>query len=223
MKDLSHSIKRTSVRSRWMRGIFGVMLLAAAFTLSGCLSKPALNKQTFVFNAPVITNEAAGARVLAIKSLQIAPPFGGRSLIYRTGEYTYQRDPYAEFLSRPAELLVAPVSEMLLSRGCFSSVVEPTGAIKPDTLVEIKINELYGDIRKPENPEAVLALNVLFIDATNGIPGSVILSKNYSCRIPMKSSAPAALMDAWNKALVEIFADVVSDFRQKEAEISDRK
>lgn len=225
MKDLKHCVKRTFLCFRWMRGIFGVALLAAAFTLSGCLSKPALNKQTFVFNTPASasTNKVTGAHVLGIKSLQIAPPFDGRPLVYRTGEFTYQRDPYAEFLSRPAELLVAPLSGMLLGHECFASVVEPSGAIKPDTLIEIKINELYGDISQPSNPVAVVAMRVTFISATNGIPGKVILQRNYSRWIPMKSMAPTELMAAWNQALVEIVAEVVSDFRQKETEPADDK
>lgn len=225
MKDLRHSLNRIFPCSRWMRGIFGVALLAAAFALSGCLSKPALNKQTFVFNTPAAasTNKVTGAHVLGIKSLQIAPPFDGRPLVYRTGEFTYQRDPYAEFLSRPAELLVAPLSGMLLGHECFASVVEPSGAIKPDTLIEIKINELYGDISQPSNPVAVVAMRVTFISATNGIPGKVILQRNYSRWIPMKSMAPTELMAAWNQALVEIVADVVSDFHQKETEPADDK
>jgi hypothetical protein len=112
---------------------------------------------------------------------------------------------------------------MLLGHGCFGAVVEPSGAIKPDTLVEIKINELYGDIRKPEDPAAVLSLHVLFTDATNGIPGDVIFQRNYSRRIPMTSMAPTALMDAWSQGLIEIFAEVVSDYRQKEMELSGRQ
>lgn len=223
MKNLRHSVEKIFSCSRWMRGICGVVLVAAAFTLSGCLSKPSLNKQTFVFTAPVSTNDVSGTHVLGIKSLRISPPFDGRALIYRTGEFTYQRDPYAEFLSRPAELLIAPVSQMLQGQGCFSAVVEPSGAMKPDTLVQIHISELYGDIRKPGNPGAVLSMNVLFIEATNGMPGRVILQKNESRWIPMKSAAPTALMEGWNRALVEIFADVVSDFHQKETEPADDK
>src|SRR5215469_7815251 len=114
----------------------GIVLFAIALTLSGCLSKPALNKQTFAFNTPAVTNEVSGTYVLGIKSLQIAPPFDGRSLVYRTGEFSYQRDPYAEFLGSPAQLLVTPVSGMLLGHGCLSAIVQPTGAIKPDMLVD---------------------------------------------------------------------------------------
>ena len=55
-------------------------------------------------------------------------------------------------------------------------------------------------------------MRVTFFEATNGLPGKVILQQNYSRRIPMTSTAPAALMEGWNRALVEILAEVASDF-----------
>jgi len=197
----------------WMIRTLGVML--PAFALVGCLSRPPLNIQTFAFSSPVLvaTNAAASNEVLGIKTLQVSPPFDERPMVYRTGEYSYERDPYAEFLASPAELLVAPVTEMLLRDGCFGSVVKAGDAVKPDLLVEIRINQLYGDIRKSENPMAILAMQVIVMDATNGMPGKVILQRNYSRQIPIKSSAPAALMGGWNQALDGIFAEVVSDLR----------
>ena len=61
-------------------------------------------------------------------------------------------------------------------------------------------------------------MQVTFLDATNGLPGRVILQRNYSRRIPMSSTTPAALMEGWNQALVEIFAEVASDFRSQAIE-----
>jgi len=191
--------------------VSGAALLAFAFTFCGCLSRPPLNKQTYAFSI-------RGERVLYIRSLQIASPFDGRSLVYRTGEFSYRGDPYAEFLSSPAELLITPVSGLLCGNGCFNTVVQPGSAVKPDTLVEIAINRLYGDIRKPGNPSAVLAMQVTFLDTTNGLPGRVILQQNYSRQIPISSTAPAALIEGWNQALVAIFAEVTSDFRRQEIE-----
>ena len=83
---------------RWIVSILAI--LAAVLALSGCLSKPPLHKQTFTFGAPPTASGGAiaGNRVLGIRSLRIAPPFDGRSLVYRTGEFSYVRDPYAEFL-----------------------------------------------------------------------------------------------------------------------------
>jgi ABC-type uncharacterized transport system auxiliary subunit len=195
----------------------GVLLLVSAFAFGGCLSRPVMKQQTFAFSVPAASSvsEAAGSRVLGIRTLTVAPPFDGRSFIYRTGEFSYERDAYAGFLALPAEVLANPVTELLRGDGYFSAVVKMGSAARPNTLIEINVNELYGDIRKTESPAAVLSLQVILTDSKNGLPGKVLLQKNYSRRIPMKSTAPAALMAAWNQALVEIFADIASDFRRQ--------
>lgn len=198
--------------------IGSVMLLGFALTLGGCLSRAPMKKETLAFNAPIITatNGAIGSRVLSVRTLQIDPPFNGRTLVYRTGEFSYERDPYAEFLGPPADGLTTLITEKLRNDGCFKAVVKTGSAALPDTIVEININELYGDIRKSGSPEAVLAMQVIFMNATNGLPGKVIFQQNYSRRIPMKATTPAALMEGWNQALNEIFDDVASDLRNGE-------
>ncbi len=222
MKHHDHFSASTStlLHSRWTVFISGAVLLVVASTFSGCLSRPALNEQTFAFSTPALpaTNSAPNGRVLEIRTLQIAPPFGGRPLIYRTGEFSYQADPYAGFLGLPAEGLVGPVSEMLRRDGGFGDVVQRGSAVQPDMLVEITISQLYGDIRKPRSPFAVLAMQVTFIDATNGLPGTVILQRNYSRRNPISSTAPAALMEGWNQALEEILGEAISDFKVRQTE-----
>ena len=203
--------------SIWKKGICSAVLLAVALALSGCLSRPAIHKQTFAFGVPEIaaTNAPVSGRVLRIKSLQIDPQFDERSLVYRTGEFSYARDPYAEFLGSPAEVLLAPITELLRNDGCFSTVVSAGSAAKANTLVEINVSQLYGDIRKPGNLSAVLAIQFTFMDARNGLPGKVIFQKNYSETVPMKSATPAALMEAWNQALTEILDEMASDFRRQ--------
>lgn len=218
MKPSCHFHGPTHLRilSRWLARICGTALFVSAFGWCGCLSRPPLKEHTFAFSTAVFsaTNAAAGDRVLGVRTLQIASPFDGRSLIYRTGEFSFERDPYALFLGLPADGLVAPVCGLLRTAGCFSAVVGPRNlsTAKSDALVDITINQLYGDIRKPEGPAAVLALQVTFFEATNGLPGKVILQRNYSRRIPLNSATASALMAGWNQALVGIFAEVASDF-----------
>ncbi len=203
---------RSRSRSRWIVRISNAALLASTFTFAGCLARPPLNKATFAFDTPAssVTNATTSDRVLAIRSLEVAPPFDGRALVYRTGEFLFQRDPYAEFLDSPEEGLLGPVSGMLRGAGCFGAVVEPGSAVKPDTLVEINITQLYGDFRTPGSPYAVLAMELIFLNATNGIPGKVIFQRAYSRRVPMNSPSPGALMAGWNNAFMSILADVTS-------------
>ena len=204
----------------WARWAPGAIVSTLCVAFCGCVSRPALNEETFAFNTPALpaTHGVSNGRVLEIRTLQIAPPFDSRSLIYRTGEFSYQRDPYAAFLGLPAEVLVGPVSEMLRDDGGFSEVVQPGSALEPDMLVEITILQLYGDIRKPRSPDAVLAMRVTFMDATNGMSGKVILQRDYSRRVPLGLTTPAALMNGWNQALGSILSEATSDFRNQETE-----
>jgi ABC-type uncharacterized transport system auxiliary subunit len=192
-----------------------LLLVACICGLTGCISRPALTRRTFAFSAPTIfgTNAVASGHVLGIRKLQIAAPFDERSFVYRTGEFSYVRDPYAGFLESPAEELLAPMRGWLRDRGSFSAVVEAGSALKPDTLVEISVSQLYGDFRQPTHPAAVLTIQFVFFDASNGIPGKLILQQAYSRSVPLAAPNAAALMKGWNQALAEILAEVSSDFR----------
>ena len=200
-------------------GVLTVGLLMSAVTFCGCLSRPSLERQTFAFSAPDLpaTNDPASGRVFGIKTLRISPPFDGRSLIFRTGDFSYERDPYAEFLGLPSDGLTAAISEMLRVNGCNVAAGKLDGVIKPDTLLEINVSQLYGDIRKRGSPCAIVALQVVFVRATNGLPANVVLQQSYSRRIPMRSATAAALMDGWNQALTGIFADVAAECRRLES------
>jgi cholesterol transport system auxiliary component len=211
-------LKTSHVLRRWKEHAFVAFLLASVCGWSGCVTRPSLNIQTFSFNAPAIpaTNVVANDRVLGIRNLQIAPPFDGRSLVYRTGEFSYVRDPYAEFLGLPAEELMAPVRGWLREGGGFSAVVDAGSAVKPNTLVEISVTQLFGDFRRPEHSAAVIRVRFVFFDATNGIAGRAILQREYTRSIPLSAPTAAALMQGWNQGLAEILAEVASDLQHSE-------
>lgn len=182
---------RAMTRPFYLLRVFSI--LSVAMILAGCLSRPSMKVQ--------------------IRTLQIAPPFDGHSLVYRTGDFSYKRELYAQFLSPPAEELAVSIGGILVKDGGFSAVVGTESAARPETLAEIYVSELSGDMRKPGTPCAVLALQVIMLDATNGLAGKVILQQDYSRRIPVKAATPNAFMEGWNEALIQIFAQVAADFR----------
>ncbi|MGP8199970.1 MAG: ABC-type transport auxiliary lipoprotein family protein [Limisphaerales bacterium] len=195
------------------------ILCAAICLLTGCLARPRLDKQSFIFAppSPPVAKAASGSRVLAIRSLQVAAPFDGRSFVYRTGEYSYDRDPYAGFMTPPEEALVASIGSWFREAGGFSAVVEANSALKPNTLVEIQVAQLYGDFRPSQQPAAVLDMRFAFFDGSNGVPGMVILQREYSRGIPLKARTAAALIEGWNQALVQILDSVMLDFYRADA------
>jgi uncharacterized lipoprotein YmbA len=191
-------------------------LLACAVTLTGCLSRPALEPQTFSFGAPALTttNLIAGGPVLGIKKVEVAAPGEQRSLVYRTGAFAYARDPYATFLDAPEQELVVPLRAGLCSQGDFSALVETGSALKPEILVEINVSQLYGDFRQPDRPKAVLTMRFTFYAATNGIVARTLFQKEYAQSIAIDKPSAAALMAGWNQALIETVGEVLSDYRQ---------
>jgi cholesterol transport system auxiliary component len=195
------------------------LLYAAICLLAGCLARAPMDKQTFVLAPPPVAAPlaASGGRVLGIRSLQVAAPFEGKSFVYRTGEFSYDRDPYAEFMVRPADSLIAPISSWLRQASGFSAVVEAGSALKPNTLVEIQIVRLYGDFRPSEHPAAVLAMRFVFFDAPNGVAGKVILEREYTREIPLKARTAAALSEGWSQALAQILDSATQDFGQADA------
>jgi cholesterol transport system auxiliary component len=208
-------MKTSPLISRWVAILFSSLLLAGLGGLTGCLSKPPLKVQTFMFEPPAneTVNPAAHGRVLGVRNLRVAAPFEGPSLVYRLGEFSYVRDPYAQFLEPPDEELLAPVCGWLRNSGNFRSVVPSGSAVKPDTLVEISFSQLFGDFRQTEHPTAVLTMQFIFLDAPDGVPGKVILQREYSRTIPLKAASAAALMTGWEQGLIEILAEASADFR----------
>jgi hypothetical protein len=181
---------------------------------TGCLSRPPLVKQSFAFALPsVLTNTTAAIdHVLAIRRLTVEAPFDGPTLVYRTGEFSYESDHYATFLVSPAESFVAPIREYFRGHGLFRAVTESGSVLKPDILVEISVNQLYGDFRRQGQPAAVLGIRFLFFDAPNGVPGRVLLAKSYLHRIPIPARTPATLVEGWNEALNQVLSSTMTDF-----------
>jgi hypothetical protein len=146
----------------------------------------------------------------------LASPYQGRLLIYRTGESSYEKDPYAEFIASPAESLGAAIRAHLRLSGMFKAVTEPGSSLKPNTLAEIYVPLLYGDFRKPQEAASVLNLRCVFFDAPGQVPGRMLFQKEYSRRIGVKVRTAAGVMTAWDEGLKEIMKEMVADLKDKD-------
>lgn len=149
--------------------------------------------------------------MVSIRSIRVAAPFDDRSLVYRVGDFSYAEDPYAEFLVSPAESLRPPFQSWMRQSDLFQTVVEPGSALKPNTMAEVTVLELYGDFRRPPEPAAVLTLRYVLLDSPEGIPGKLVFEREYSRRVLLKGKNANALMVGWNEALSQILAQLGSD------------
>lgn len=185
---------------------------AVCLLLAGCLSRPALVRQTYALQVPSATNSAAsGDRILAIRTCRVSPLFAGRSLVYRTGPNTFETDPYAGFLVSPDDAIEIPVRTYLRKSGSFKAVVEPGSTLKADSVLEIHVTELYGDFRTKQSPSAVLSLRAVFFEAGTKGGEKVLFQRDYSRVEPLSENRATAVVAGWNQALSEILSEINTD------------
>ncbi len=213
------------MRDKWvhsgcrLRGAAGFLPAVAALFLiagflGGCLSRPSLARQNFTFSIPTPSPDPASApgRVLSIRRLAVAAPFESQSFVYRTGESSYEADPYAQFLVPPQESLAEPIRAYLRNAGIFAAVTEPGSGVSPNLSLEISVTQLYGDFRDPRAPASVVSIRFLFFDST-GLPTKILFEKEYCRRIPIKARTAAGAMAGWNEGLKQIMEALRADER----------
>lgn len=195
-----------------MKTLCQSLLLAAVTLLGGCLSRPNLARETFAFATPPPTNVVAtNGPVLGIRQIFVAAPFASQELTYRTGAFSYERDPYAGFLVPPNEALAQPLRDYLRNSGSFRAVTEPDSALNAEVKLDVAVTRLYGDFRDRAHPAAVLELRFLAFQNGGDAGPKVLLQKDYLRNIPLQARTAAAVVAGWNEALKQIATQAAQD------------
>ncbi|MBF0530746.1 MAG: hypothetical protein HQK55_16065, partial [Deltaproteobacteria bacterium] len=128
----------------------------------------ALNAQRPAQNLP----NSSGPNLL-VGRFRVSPRYEGKSLVYRTGDLTYQADYYNEFLVSPASMFGETTGRWLAASGLFKAVLDGPSQILPDLTLECAVNSLYGDFRPDSLPKAILGMQVFLIQ-TSKSPSTII-------------------------------------------------
>lgn len=75
--------------------------------------------------------------------------------------------------------------------------------------------DLYGDYTSAQ-PQAVMTIKFFLLNDQDVRP-RLLWMRQYSRRVPLAGTEPAALVTAWNKALQAILEDLVRDLRDVQA------
>lgn len=194
-----------------MRRLVPIMMLAIA--LCGCASGPKWKRQAFAFSLPAdppVTN--ASEMITGLNRVSISPTFQSRSFTYRTGENSYEQDPYAGFLIPPERALAEAIRAWMRAGGAFGRIAEPGSGIAPTLVVEVSIDELYGDFRNPSQPLGAMGIHFLCYEVQEGTPRRILFDKFCSHETLLAQKKPGALMAAWDADLREIMTEINSEY-----------
>lgn len=192
-----------------------ILILILTLVCFGCASESKWKRQEFAFTEPAdppTTGETG--RTVELDHVSISPIFQSRSFTYRTGEDSYERDPYAGFLISPETELAESIRAWMRVSGDFGRVLDRGSGMTPKLIVEVSINELYGDFRNPTQPVARMGLHFTFCETQDGLPERVVFEKFCSQETPLARKAPAALMAAWDADLRKIMTELNPDYER---------
>jgi len=190
-----------------------IIISLAAAVVTGCETGPSWKRQSFAFSLPAdppTTN--ASDRVVALSRVSISPTFQSRSFTYRTGDNSYEQDPYAGFLIPPERALAESIRASMRTSGVFGRVVEPGSGIMPTVIVEASINELYGDFRQASRPVGTMGIHIMCYEVQDGEPRHIVFDKYCLQETALARKTPGALMAAWDEDLREIMNQINSDY-----------
>ena len=142
---------------------------------------------------------------LKIGAVSVAPPFDGKSLVYRLGDQRYEKDFYNIYSAIPAEMIANAERQWLNQANIFAATIGQGNSFFPYYTLQASVEEFYGDYRV--KPEAVVSVEFFLATANAGISNPIIGANRYSKRIALKDNTPQALILGQQQALAEIFKE----------------
>jgi len=194
-----------------MRSLAFILFITSL--LAGCASGPNWTRRVYSFSLaadPPITN--APGSIVALNRVAISPLFQSRSFTYRTGDNSYEQDPYAGFMISPERALGESIRASMRAGGGFGRVVEPGSSLIPTLIAEVFVTELYGDFRNPKQPVGKMELHFLCYEINDGNPGRILLDKVFAHESPLTAKSPGALMAAWDTDLHDIMQTIEAEY-----------
>jgi ABC-type uncharacterized transport system auxiliary subunit len=189
----------------------GVVVCAAA-ALAACLSRPPLDRTTYVLTA---TREAPAAPVtkpvaVKVRPMRAEPLYERREFLYRVDGEQVKSDFYNEFAETPESMLTAAVIGWLKNARLYASVVEPGVPVDAPYALDGSIVALYGDLRDPAKPAAEVAVQ-FYLVRQRPAGSELVYDRVLRSRVDTASGEPRALAAGYSKALAQILGQLERD------------
>lgn len=189
-----------------------IVLLCLALVGCGAIGQPFPDKEFFGIEAgdspaPAKQMTDSGLRV---RRLRIAPPYDGRSFVYKVGESRYKTDYYNGFVTSPDHLLTGELTQWLAETKLFAAVVGSTGEADHRYVLDGSVSELYGDYTDANAPKATMKARFFLLDDSQA-QTRIVFQKTYRKTAPLNEANPEALATGLGAAYREILTDLTAD------------
>lgn len=146
---------------------------------------------------------------LKIGAFSVAPPFDGKSLVYRVGDQRYEKDFYNAYITLPGDMISNATRQWLNQSGIFRIAVGQGSSFFPYYTLQASVDELYGDYRA--KPEAVVSIQFFLMVTNANSKNPLITTRRFTKRIALPDNTPQALVLGQQQALAEILQQFEAD------------
>jgi uncharacterized lipoprotein YmbA len=189
-------------------------VLGAALLGAGCLAPQNAPPAVFYVVRPERSGppaEPVGAGAVRVGRVRTAPLVERTAFVYRTGERTFEADFYHHFSALPGVLVREALVDWLERSGLFAEVWQGGARERTRWTLEARVIALHADVRDPAAPRTVVEMEI-FVLERGASAWEARLRERYRAEIP-SSAEPAALAEAWTRALTQILGKLEDDLR----------
>lgn len=192
-------------------GLVGLLTL-----VTGCLNlnKSYPEKRLFVLDVSPTPRAATSNSpvVLKINKFRVSPLYGGRQMVYRTGDLQYESDFYDEWFISPSSLLTQQFHSWFSKSGQFQYVLMGTNHLEPTHLVEGKVSEFYGDYRASSSPKAILGIDLQVVEGLRR--EHIVFQRTYHREVSLSDRSPDTLAGGLTEALPLVLVEFEKELSQ---------
>lgn len=193
--------------SRWI--VLAVALVSGWLTACS-FSRPALPVSVYSIEPSPPERAAAATRQpenLRVGQVRVAASYAGAELVYRIDEVRFANDFYHRLIAPPGALLGNVIATWLDTAGPMRSVAAPSAAVPARYVLDVMVNELYGDFRPAHAPQAVIRLQAVLLDTANA-NSPPRLERTIERTIPLAAATPEALVLGYSQAMSEMLTEL---------------
>lgn len=203
-----------------MRRRIAATLALGLFALAaGCvqLGRYYPEKRHYVIEArrPGPSAESADAPALVLRKFTVSPAFERVEFVYRRSEQAFEADFYSAFFAPPDEMIADETAQWLAGAGLFSHATHAATRLDAPYLLEGHLVSLYGDLRDPKAPRAVMELALLLVfEPSKGGEPRVVFHRTYREDVSVADAGADSMAQGFSTALKRILERLESDLRK---------
>ncbi len=163
------------------------------------------------YPSPVVEGLKQGDELITVKHFFVDKAFSTKEMIYRQDPFSYQSDPYNQWMVNPGQMVSGYLIRDLAKAGLFRAVFSSDNIEPTRYVLQGRVDE-FLELNQEGVSKAALSLSVILLDSTQKtVPASVVFQRDYQMFEPLREKTPSGFAQAMSKAMENFSKRLLTD------------